>query len=153
MASWVHEEQGSPLARQAPAIVAAALGAAAVLAALSAQEYLTRHSTSAPISFRTGLFAQAIGAAVWLLLAASFVGPFVRRFPLRPDRLVRTAAVHVGAGLPMAAVHTFIVAALFASYYYGYSPAATWDVFQDRMHMGYVVSVVVYCAITVAIAQ
>jgi DNA-binding LytR/AlgR family response regulator len=151
MASSSHSRHLLAPFNQAPGIVAAMLAATLLLAALSAQEYLARHWTGGPASFHTMLFAQAIGAVVWLLLAAIFIAPFVRRFPLRRERLARTMAVHVGASLPLAALHTFVVAALFASYYYGYSPAATWDVFQDRMHMGYLISVVIYCSITAAI--
>jgi hypothetical protein len=132
MPSWAHKEQGSPFARQAPAIVVAALAAGGVL-------------------------RRSVHRSTWYGIRPARRSPFTRCSSLRrsapPSGCCwrRLSSVRVGAGLPMSAVHTFIVAALFASYYYGHSPAATWDVFQDRMHMGYVVSVVIYCAITVVI--
>ena len=127
--------------------VLGAVAATLALAALSAQEYSARHWGGGPISFDTMLFAQGIGAVVWLAFTPTVIAPLARRYSLRRERLGVVAALHIGTALLVAALHTFVVAALFASYYYGYSPAATWDVFRDRMHTGYGMSVVIYLLI------
>lgn len=132
---------------RAPKHLLAAGAATVALAALSAQEYSARHWGGGPISFDTMLFAQGIGAVVWLALTPTVIGPLARRYPLQCERLGLVAALHTGAALLVAALHTLVVAALFASYYYGYSPAATWDVFRDRVHTGYGMSVLIYLLI------
>jgi DNA-binding LytR/AlgR family response regulator len=127
--------------------VLAAVAATVALAALSVQEYSARHWGGGPISFDTMLFAQGIGAVVWLAFTPTVVGPLAQRYSLWRERLGVVAALHTGAALLVAALHTFVVAVLFASYYYGYSPAAIWDVFRDRMHTGYGMSILIYLLI------
>lgn len=136
----------------APALLTTVVAATAAVAVLSAQEYLSRHGGGGPISFETMLFAQTIGAVVWLALVPTLLLPLARRYPLQHDHLGPAVAIHTGAGLLIAALHTFIVAALFASWYYGYSPLATRDVFRDRMFTGYAISVLLYFALVAVIS-
>jgi hypothetical protein len=120
-----------------------ALAAAVATAALAAQEYFARHWGGGPMSFSTMVFAQGIGAGVWVLFAFLIVLPLARHTTPTPRWLV----AHVAAGLVVAVAHTLVVAALFASYYYPGSWLAIRDVFRDRMHTGYAWSVVVYLLI------
>jgi DNA-binding LytR/AlgR family response regulator len=60
---------------------------------------------------------------------------------------------HTIGGVLVAVLHTLVVATVFASYYYGYSPGAMWDVFQNRMHMGYLISVFIYLTIAVTVSM
>jgi len=119
--------------------IAAAIGCG-IVAALSIQEYFTRHWGGGPRNYATILFAQAIGAAVWLAFIPLIIRPVTRRVPLSGGGIVRHALIVGG----VAVVHTLIVATLFASYYYPGSLLAIRDVFRDRMHTVFAWSVVIY---------
>jgi hypothetical protein len=121
---------------------AGAFGASLLLAG---QEYFYRHWSGGPLSYDSMLLAQVIGVAVWLLLAPTVVIPFARRFPLDGKR--RNLAIQIVGALAVPMIHVAIVSMLFASYYYGWSPAAMYDVGRDRMHTVYAWGVVVYVAI------
>jgi two-component system, LytTR family, response regulator len=132
---------------RAPRLLVAILAATTALTALGAVEYLGRHWRGGPVSFDTMMFAQAIGGVLWFVLVPIVVAPLARRFPLRRDGFGLAAAIQTGLALLVAALHTFAVAVLFASYYYGYAPRAIRDVFLDRMHSWYGMSVLIYLLI------
>jgi hypothetical protein len=125
-------------------VVAGALVASILLAG---QEYFYRHWGGGPESYDSMLFAQLIGVGVWIVLAPSVVLPLARRFPLDERRRPSYFAVHFAAAGIVPIFHIAIVAMLFASYYYGWSPAAMYDIARDRMHTVYAWSVLVYVAI------
>jgi hypothetical protein len=109
-------------------------------AALAVQEYFTRHWGGGPRQYSTMLFAQAIGAALWLAFIPLIVRPITAHIPITRLGFVR----HIVTGCLVAALHTLLVATLFASYYYPGSVLAIGDVFRDRMHTTFTWSVAVY---------
>jgi hypothetical protein len=129
-----------------------ALAAVATVAGLTVQEYFARRwGDRGPVGFDTMLFAQAIGATLWIALTPTVIAPLTRRFSLDADRRSRSLAVHAAAALILSAVHMLGVAILFSSYYFGWSPAAIRDVFRDRMHTGYAWSAFIYLLIVGAL--
>jgi hypothetical protein len=122
----------------------AVLGASVLLAA---QEYFNRHWGGGPLSYDTMLFAQLIGVGVWLLLFPTMLLPLARRFPLDDRRRRVHIAVHGLAAVVVPARHLVLVSMLFASYYYGWSPRAMYDVGRDRMHTVYTWGMLTYVAI------
>jgi len=128
--------------------VAAVIGASA---ALAGQEYFYRHWSGGPDSYDSMLFAQLIGVGVWVALAPTVVLPLARRFPLDAELRRAHVAVHLVAALVVSFLHIVGVAMLFASYYYGWSPLAMYDVARDRLHTVYAWDVLVYAAIVGAV--
>ena len=127
------------------------LSLCAVSAALAAQEYFNRHWSGGPLSYDSMLLAQLIGVAVWLVLAPTVVVPLARRFPLSAGAARIHLGVHGVAATGVSVLHLSIVSLLFASYYYGWSPAATYDIMRDRMHSVYAWSLLAYVAIVGAV--
>jgi DNA-binding LytR/AlgR family response regulator len=125
-------------------MAAGALGASILLAG---QEYFYRHWGGGPNSYDDMLLAQLIGVVVWIVLAPVLVVPLARRFPLDERRRPSHLVIHAAAIALVPMVHIAIVAMLFASHYYGWSPAAMYDVARDRMHTVYAWGVLAYAAI------
>lgn len=109
-------------------------------AALTVQEYFARHSGGGPLAFKDMLLAQGISAFVWLVFTPLVILPLARRLPPTP----RGLALHAVVGAALTVAHTFVVAVLFASRFYGWSPLAYRDVFLDRMYTSYSWGVFIY---------
>jgi sensor histidine kinase YesM len=129
--------------------------AAFVLAAFvfATQEHLARHWSGGPLSFGPVLLAHSIGWGVWAFLTPLVVAPATRRFALTDrDTLLGDAAAHLLIGIVLAALQTFLVAAITAFIYYGVSPLATRDIFLDRTYTALALNILVY-AILVAVLR
>jgi len=123
-----------------------------IATALAAHEYFGRHWGGGPLSFDSMLLAQLIGAAVWVVLVPLALLPIARRWARSPVTR-RGVIAHGAAAFALPVLHCAIVAVLFGSYYYGWSPLAYYDVFRDRMHTGYLWGVVIYAGLVVALAR
>jgi hypothetical protein len=123
-----------------------ALGIAAaicVAGALALQEYFSRSWGGGPRGFYTMFLAQGIGLTAWAMLIPVAILPMVRRLPVTPAGLL----AHGAFGALLTVVHTLVVAALLANYYYGWSPLAIRDIFRDRMYTAYAWNVFTYLLI------
>jgi len=128
------------------------LGSAAVFAvaavAFAAQEHAARRWRGGPIGFGSVLIAHMVGWGVWALLTPLVIGPVTHRFPFRHRaRLGRDLAGHLATGVALAALQTFLVAAITAFLYYGISPLATRDIFLDRAYTAFALNLLIYAAI------
>jgi two-component system, LytTR family, sensor kinase len=127
------------------------LGTAAVFAAaavvFATQESLARHWPGGPLDFGSVLLVHAIGWGIWGLLTPLVVIPVTRRFPLHGGALGRELAGHLLAGFALAALQTFLVAAVTAFLYYGISPLATRDIFLDRAYTAFALNLLIYAVI------
>ena len=127
------------------------LGMAAIFAAaallFAAQEHLARQWQGGPIAFGSILLAHAIGWGIWALLTPLVVLPVTHRFPFHRGALARDLAVHLGAGFALAALQTFLVAAITAFLYYGISPLAARDIFLDRAYTAFALNLLIYAMI------
>ncbi len=127
-------------------------GLVILVALFSLQEYFSRDWSGGPNSFDAMVFGQSIGIAVWTVLAFTAIRGIERRFPLRGGRSVPTILIHGASALTISVAQTSIVSILFASYYYGFSRVAIWDVFSDRMHKNYFAGVLVYLLVATVIS-
>jgi LytTr DNA-binding domain-containing protein len=117
---------------------------------LSAQEYATRHWRGGPRSFQSMLWAQCIGAGVWLALLP-VMAVARRAIALAAESQLLRLGLHAVAAFCVALLQTAILAVLYASYYYGWSPLAYYDVFRDRMHTWFLWSAAIYPLLMVTV--
>lgn len=102
--------------------------------------------TSGAIALR-----QAIGWTLWAALVP-VVFVIASRIPLAGQRIGRNLLLHFLAAAAIAAVHSFLLAAIYPLFYYAPSLAALRDVFWSRIYVAFSLNVVIYAAI-VAIAH
>lgn len=102
--------------------------------------------TWGPIAVR-----QALGWTLWAALApAVFI--LAARIPLTGRNTGRNLLVHFAAAAAIAAIHSFLLAAIYPLFYYAPSMAALHDVFWSRIYVAFSLNVVIY-AVIVAIAH
>lgn len=119
--------------------------------AFSLQEVLVVRLTGGTQSWGAIALRQAVGWTLWAALAP-LVFAIALRIPLTGERIGRNLLLHFVAAAGIAALHSFLLAAIYPLFYYAPSLSALQDVFWSRIYVAFSLNVVIYAA-TVATAH
>jgi len=122
-----------------------------LVAAFTVQEFFARRWGGGPISWQSLLLSQVINWTTWILLTWLVVLPLCKAFPLRGEATLRHTLIHAAFGSVVVVLQSIVVAAIFASYYFGFAPLAIRDVFRDRLNMSLAINALTYVAILTSV--